>query len=932
MVFPTARLQAQAATATVTGRVLDPQGGVLPGVTVTLRGQDTGLFRETISSANGTFTFPGMTPGVYGIEASLAGFRQYRRANLRLEVGTTVNLDVKLELGQLTDEITVTGEAPVVDVTSQGVGDFVNTRELIDLPTAGRGFRDFLDVLPGVVAGGIGGQRSNDANFTFDGGTNNDITRGGDQARIPIEAIQEFQLVIAQPDASFGSTGGVVNVVSKSGTNQFHGSLLTLIRDSALAEKEYFTELQNLDKPEERENQYAAAFGGPILRDKMHFFGTYEQFVRRQAVVVNIPDRPDLDKTLVFPDTVYNAFGRFDHQITTNHTWSARLLSEYNPSLNTAESLSAARKAEDHDQQWGATLTSVLDNTKVNTFRMGMTREDYLDSSYAFKEAGGRQERLLPTLNYDSFTDQQNAKGDAVGEHSYLVSNTFNWFLPNRRGDHSFQMGAEFSRTTTRNHVQDNLNGTFSFSHNGPFNAADPSSWPDQFSVRVPIESLFTDKMTYVSAYLQDKWEMTNRLTLNLGVRYELEVIPVDERDNPKFTNADDYPVDANNIAPRTGFAYALTDRSVVRGGWGMFFQRTLFSTTSSYSLSGAYSDSFVVTFPTSSRDPGPAADRLPSDPMLLTFPVVNRARLDQLFPEGTRQKNAGTVFFDDPDRRSPYTHHFSVGYERQLGASLSASVDYVRKLSRDMIVRVDLNPGERVNTSRTGRIERIDPNFVTSVYTPQNLGWQDTDQVLFSLSKRFSNNYSFRTSYTWSRGRGNIDRNDRPSTMQLLDDLNLDLNEQPTGVDRTHNLVLSGTLDVPKTGGLRISGIARVTSGAPITISDSSSDPDRNGILTDPLAAGTYSGSGPNAITVENEGGIGGARLPRSFQLDARVGYRFGIGGERTLELYGDILNATGFIEWDGISGDRRRGEFLVPTGTRNQTRALQIGARFAF
>jgi hypothetical protein len=363
-----------------------------------------------------------------------------------------------------------------------------------------------------------------------------------------------------------------------------------------------------------------------------------------------------------------------------------------------------------------------------------------------------------------------------------------------------------------------------------------------------------------------------------------------------------------------------------------MFFQRTLFSTTSPYSLSGAYSDSFVVTFPTNSRDPGPAAGRLPSDPMLLTFPVVNRALLDQMFPEGTRQKNAGTVFFDDPDRHSPYTHHFSLGYERQLGASLSASVDYVRKLSRDMIVRVDLNPGVRVNTSRNGRVERIDPNFVTSVYTPKNLGWQDTDQLLFSLSKRFSHNYSFRTSYTWSRGRGNIDRNDRPSAMQFLDNLNLDLNEQPTGVDRTHNLVVSGTLDVPKTGGLRISGIARVTSGAPITISDSSSDPDRNGILTDPLPAGTYSGSGPNAITVENEGGIGGGRLPRSFQLDARLGYRFRLGGERTLELYGDILNATGFIEWDGISGDRRRGEFLVPTETGNQTRALQIGARFAF
>jgi hypothetical protein len=931
MLLPAVKLQAQASTAAMNGRVLDEQGGALPGVTVVLRGQETGLFRETVSTQNGTYNFVGMTPGVYQVEAELPGFKKYQRANIRLEVGKTVSMDLTLAIGQLSEQVTVTAAAPVVDVTAQDVGDFVETRELVDLPTATRGFRGYLDVLPGVVDGAIGGQRGNDANFTFDGGNNNDITRGGDQARIPIESIQEFQVVIAQPDASFGSTGGVVNVVSKQGTNEFHGSALTLVRDSALAEKEYFAKVQDLEKPDTRENQYAFSLGGPIIKNKMHAFGTYEQFVRRQAVIVNIPDRPDLDGSLVFPDTVYNAFVRFDHQISGNHTWSARALSEYNPSLNPAERLSAARTAEDHDQQWGGTISSVLGPTMLNTFRVGMTREDYLDSSYAFKDAGGRQERLLPTLDFDSFTDQQNAKGDAVGEHTYLINNTFNWFIPNRKGDHNIQAGFEVSHTTVRNHVQDNLNGTFSFSHNGPFNAADPRSWPDQFSIRVPGESIFTDRMTYTSAYIQDKWEL-GRLTVNVGVRYELEVIPVDESDNPAFASPDDYPVDANNIAPRTGFAYALDDRSVLRGGWGLFYQRTLFNTTSQYSLNGVYADSFVVRFPANSRDGGPAAGRLPSDPMLLSYPNVNRAAIDALFPPGTVQRNTGTVFLDSPDRHSPYTHHVSLGYERQLGSTVSASIDYVRKMSREMLVRVDLNPGLRVNTSRTGRVNRVDPNFVSSVYTPRNLGWQDTDQVAVSLSKRFSDRYSFRTSYTWSRGRANISRNDRPSVMQVLDDLNLDLNEQPTEVDRTHNLVLSGTLDVPRTGGLRVSTIARVTSGAPFTISDSSVDPDRNGILTDPLPAGTYSGSGPNAITVENKGGIGGARLPKTFQLDVRLGYRLGIGSGKSVEFYGDILNATGFIQWDGISGDRRQSNFLVPTETDGQVRALQIGARFAF
>ena len=250
--------------------------------------------------------------------------------------------------------------------------------------------------------------------------------------------------------------------------------------------------------------------------------------------------------------------------------------------------------------------------------------------------------------------------------------------MPNARGSHNVQAGVEFSYTDVNNHVQDNLNGTFSFSNNGPFNSATASSWPDQFSIRLPIESLFLDKNTYGALYLQDKWQMTPRLTVSAGLRYELEVIPVNERGNPQFASANDYPVDTNNIAPRTGFAYMLDadGKSVIRGGWGVYFQRTIFSTTSPYSLSGVYSDSFTATFPANNRDAGPSNGRLPTDPMLLTCPVVNRALLAQMFPVGTLQRNVGTVRLDDPDRRNPYTHQFSVGYERQLGGQLSVSVD----------------------------------------------------------------------------------------------------------------------------------------------------------------------------------------------------------------------------------------------------------------
>ena len=926
-------LSAQSGTADLTGKVVDQQGGVLPGVLVVARNQDSGVFRQSTSAGNGTFQFTGLMPGVYHVEAELSGFNKYQRTDLRLEIGKTVAVDITLTVGGLSEQVAVSAEAPLVDTTSKEVGGFVATRELIDLPTNNRNFTSYLAVLPGVVNGAVGGQPGGTVNYSFDGGSNNDGTRGGDQARIPIEAIQEFQLLVAQADAEYGSTGGVVNAVSKQGTNQFHGSMLSLIRNSRLTQKSYFVREGNLAKPDTKEDQYGGSIGGPIVKNKLHFFGTYEQFFLRRTTTVNIPNRADLNGSLIFPGKIYNSFVRVDQQLNANQTWGVKWLSEYAPNLNTAQSMSAARTAEDHDQQFVGSWNTVIGSRMVNTLRVGLTREDYLDSSYAFKDAGYRQEKLLPTLIFQSFTDQQNAKGDAVGEHLYLLNDTFNWFVPNARGSHNVQAGLEVSYTDVNNHVQDNLNGTFSFSNNGPFNAGDPRTWPDQFSVRMPIESIFLDKNTYGAVYLQDKWQMTPRLTVSAGVRYEVEIIPVNERGNAKFASANDYPVDKNNLAPRTGFAYMLDQdgKSVIRGGWGVYFQRTLFTTTSPYSLNGVYSDSFTATFPANNRDAGPSAGRLPTEAMLLTYPVVNRALLNQLVPVGTLQRNVGTVRLDDPNRHNPYTHQFSIGYERQLGGQMSVSVDYLRKQLRDMLVQVDLNPGLRVNTTRTGTVNRPDPNFVSSVITSQNLGWQNYDSLLVAVEKRFSRGYSFRTAYTYGKSWGNIASNNAANPLQVGDQLNLDLNEQPSSVDRPHNLVVSGTLEVPHTGGLRVSGITRYTSGAAFTIADSSADPNRNGILTDPLPAGTYSGTGPNAITVDNKGGINGARLPAVFVLDVRLGYRIKAGANRTLEVYGDILNSTDFVAFTGISGDRRLAEFLRPT-TSGAARALQIGARYAF
>ena len=237
-------LYAQQGTAELRGGIVDQQNAVLPGVSITVRNQDTGMFRETISNADGTYFVAALPPGVYEIRASLTGFRPYARTGIRLEVGTTTTVPVALEVGGLEQAVTVTAQAPLVDITSQEVGGHITELELTELPSVNRNFIGFVGLLPGVVpnistesfgsdAVVVNGTDSRNNNYLVDGANNNDDVigqRAGTQARTPLEAIQEFQVLTSQFDAEFGrTTGAVINAVTKQGTNRFRGSAFSFL-------------------------------------------------------------------------------------------------------------------------------------------------------------------------------------------------------------------------------------------------------------------------------------------------------------------------------------------------------------------------------------------------------------------------------------------------------------------------------------------------------------------------------------------------------------------------------------------------------------------------------------------------------------------------------------------------------------------------------
>jgi len=956
---------AQESTAELRGRVLDAQGGALPGVTITITNQATGVYREVVSNGDGTYFATALAPGTYAIAAELVGFKKYMRGDVRLDLGHTTTLDLALEIGGLTESVTVSAETPLVDTTSKQIGGNVTTREVSTLPSINGNFVGMVALLPGIVANistesfgsdavSVNGLDSRNNNYMLDGANNNDDVigqRAGSQARTPVEAIAEFQVVTNQYDAEFGrTTGAIINAISKQGTNAFHGVGAALLQDASMTRPDFFVKQNGLTKPNTRLQTYRANIGGPVVRDKAHFFANVERVMVNRPNTLTIPSHPEFNASPVTRDRVWNTLLRFDHQVNASNTWTVRWLRESSPQVNQvisylppfvgAQNLTvtqnASREEHDVDQTAVGTWNSVLSNTKVNTVRVNFTREDVAFANPGFNGNGQDQAGLNPTLVFLTYVDQQSPVAQARVDNAYQLDDTFSWFIPRGGSTHDVKMGGQFEYVGARSTTQDNLNGVFFFRSDLPFSAADPRTFPERLHVRVPGPLNTFQKANFASAFAQDKWTVTKRTTLSLGLRYDIEVQPIREVDNPRFAAPDAYPIDKNNFGPRVGVTYDLSGdgNAVVRAGYGRFYDKTHFELISNILTAGVFSPSFNTFFPANNADPGPSVGTPPQDPMLAGGPVVNRALLASLFPPGSRVKNTGTVTLDNPDRTIPYSDQFTAGYERQVATNLSASADYIHTQARDQFMLRDLNPGVRASTARTATLVRVDPAFTAQVSQPVNAGTIDYNGLEAAIVKRFASDYSFRLSYTLGYARGNTSGLGIPlSPFQFLDDLHLELNEGPTNFDRRHNLVISGQALVPRARGIAVSWVARALSGTPFSLVDSTLDPDRNGTFSEPLPEGTYTGTGRNPYTAHAKSERNGATGPALVQVDLRLGYR-ARRASRTVDLFMDVFNVTNRANFDNPIGDRRSTDFLRLTTLRSGAvpTTVQLGARYEF
>jgi outer membrane receptor protein involved in Fe transport len=961
---------AQLANSSVSGLVSGTDGAGLPGVTVTVRNQASGLVRTAVTAENGSYAISGIRPGVYQVTFELQGFPNVAREDVELRVGQESRLSATMKLEQVEEAITVTAEAPVVQTTSKEIGGTLTTQEFQDLPTQNRSFALFAALLPGVTpvpstestsADTIfaNGQDDNNNSFNIDGANNDDDVigaRAGAQARTPIEAIQEFQVLTSQFDAEFGrSTGAVLNAVTKSGGNSFHGSAFGYFQRSSWNQKDFFVERSGQKKPSTKYDSLGFTLGGPIIHDKLHFFVSYEDDVAQAGVAGVFSTRPELNFTTTTDNKIKNDLAKVDYQLNQSNHAAVRYLREDSPQFNqiisagnSIATLAAAREEADTDSNWIASLDSVFKDNALNILRVSFTKEDVAFANPAFNNSGqsfAAQRNQAAVEVRPTILDGGSGVAQARVNRSKQLDDSVSYFLPNWHGEHQLKAGFQYAKRSEIFGDFGTANGQFNFDTDRPFNSSDLTTYPNTFFLRLlgGIDASIPDDNT-LGVFVQDNWRIRENLTLSLGLRYDKESITKDN----------------NNYAPRLGFAWDPTGKgkTVVRGGLGRFYDRfQLGFYQDFFQDSISISRGFIVRFPDAGVDQRRFFDLAQANGITTLTGLRDFLARQLEGGAGAILNTAPTV--DNPDRKQAYVDSASVGAEQELTPGLSVALDVVHNENKDVLLLVDLNPFSQALNSRPN-ISILNGRAVAlgSISSYVNAGKSRNDNLQLSLKKRFNGHYGGRISYTYSRSSGNYGNAGAGTASAYFqtrsqsgynfdtgqwigDPLNLNLNDprndgQPVNWLRDHNLVVSGTYQVPHTNfggarGLLASAIFTYLSGDRTTILSNTRLDNGNRA---PAPAGHYSASPPSGIGltgVSFDGKLFGATQPDFKRLDLSLRYDLPLVKGTSVSITGEIYNATGQANFQGV-GNNIFGTagFLTPTTTNSPGgRQYQLGVR---
>lgn len=961
----------QAGRAEINGTVLDSNNAVLPGVTVTVTNEATGLVRTVVTGGDGRFVIPTLTPGTYTVTTELLGFQPTTRTGVMVAVGQELTLDFTLSIAGVQEQVTVTAEAPVVEVTTSRVGTNVTNREIDSLPSQGRNQLSLMQLVPGLTPslqpgtfeGGqfnANGRDTGSNLFMVDGAYNNDDRLGGSQgtqARVPLDVMSEFQVLTHQFTAEYGGASGVVvNAVTRSGTNELRGRGYYYFQDDSLNATNFFLEQRGEENPESGTQNWGFNGGGPLVRNKAFWFGSIERTAIDNAVVLEFP--PEAAPVAVsYSDTstirVWNTFLRGDYQLTPNHSLSARFLNEaavtvgedWEDDLRVAGSQDIENDAG--DRTFNVSFTSILGNRATNEFKVGHVREDllmgnfeYFDDDFNFIELNGRDQFDIGSDNeHEDWGAGPLALHGSAKVRSYSVANDFTLVQSDWYGSHTFKVGAGWSQNGANPMIAGSRdNGLFEFLHNRPFDPDNPRTYPSVFSIRLgEIYFDVTDRRG--NGYAQDKWQINQNLTLNLGLRYDYQSMTPETKDA---------------IAPRLGFAYDPTGsgRTVIRGGIGKFYEYQLIGVLNELTQDAVITRAFMFE---TDEDEAPLAGRIPSHPCLQPagnngLAVISapcRAMLTEL---RSRVASEGFVNSEptlDGDRRLGYLWSFSAGVQRELMPNVGVSVDLVANRGRDQTALIDINEPRLLGDGVFGRPGpavfdpdgQLIPSQARGARFGRVLQFQTRDDfntdynaLEIGLDKRYADRWSGRFAYTLSRSRdvGTAGGGANISTKRVSDDLNPRTDYGRSNFDNRHALAFS--LNGNPWRGLGAGAVFRYYSGYPINeLVGRDINNDRDSL--DRPVRGIHDATRPIVSPVDATGrairnGIDGEEL---MLVDLRFQYLFDMPRQGSLGLFWEIYNATNRANFGNPTGSRRSSNFLVPVRA-NSPRTMQLGVRYTF
>lgn len=564
------RARAQGVGATLLGAIVDEQHGVLPGVTVTITNVDTGLSRTVIADGSGYYRAPALQPGTYQVTADLTGFVSYKRTGLSLTTGQEARIDIVLQLASVKETVEVTADAPLIDVSNNSLGTTVTRKDLDSIPLVDRNFLSLASLTPGVTSVGSGnnnvntaGQLSRNNSYLVDGVSNDDTIISSARGGFSLEAVREYVVLANQFSAEYGiSSGAIISVVTRSGTNKTEGRGFFFDRSEKLDAQDPFSHAQGSGKAPFSQQRGGGFIGGPIAKDRLFYFGSYEGLNVNQTSVVTSPDVPVSQREFPNPTTDHQGFVKIDDQISSRHSLTGRY--RLDRQFITAAGIGGVNTHDrgsdqlTRDQDGVVTDTIVLSNQAINEFRFQASQR-YNNIDPSGYSPIGTPAIARPAGNF----------GKAVNLPQWRKELRFQ-FVDNvsvTRGSHDLKFGADISAIRGRSYFPRTNDGSFTFATDKPFNANDPSTFPTQYTVE-HFNPYFDLPNELYGFFAQDSWRAGGGLTLNLGVRYDVET---------SYAKINGVPDDKNNVQPRLGFVWApfKDTKTAIRGGWGLYVDRS---------------------------------------------------------------------------------------------------------------------------------------------------------------------------------------------------------------------------------------------------------------------------------------------------------------------------------------------------------------------